>query len=344
MVKFENSDYLYLLFAVLPMLAVFVYFIFWRKRAIAKIGQSPLVARLMPEKPKGKHYVKFILMIVAFAAITIALANPQIGTKYEKVKRQGIDVIVAIDVSNSMLAEDIKPNRLERAKLLVSRLIDKMQNDRIGLIVFAGNAYLQMPLTVDHAAGKLFLSTINTGMVPTQGTAISDAIHLSINAFGQEEKKYKTLIIITDGEDHEEGALEAVEAAIREGVVIHTVGVGSPAGAPLPVYKNNVQIDFKRDQSGNIVLSKLNETILQQVAVKGNGEYFKLSSGSEEVNQLLSKISTMEKKEIDERVFSDYEDQFQYFIAFALLLLTLEFFLSERKSIWIRKWSVFKTK
>ncbi len=343
MIKFENIQYLYLLFLLLPMTALFVYYFFWRKRAIAKIGQPLLVARLMPDRAKGKHYVKFIFLLLAFAAITIALANPQIGTKYEKVKRQGIDVIVAIDVSSSMLAEDVKPSRLERAKLLVSRLIDKMQNDRVGLIVFAGNAYLQMPLTIDHAAGKLFLTTINTGMVPTQGTAIGDAIRLSMEAFGQDEKKYKTLIIITDGEDHEEEALAAVEEAAAEGIVVHTVGVGSPQGAPLPIYKNGVQIDFKKDQSGNIVLSKLNETILQQVAIKGNGEYFRLASGSEEVNQLLSKISTMEKKEIEERVFTDYEDQFQYLIAFALVLLTLEFFFSERKSAWLRNWKIFQT-
>lgn len=337
MIKFEHSDYLYLLFALLLLLAVFAYYVFWRNRTIAKIGQPLLVARLIPGRAKGKHYLKFILFTLAFVSVVIALANPQIGTKYEKVKRQGIDVIVAIDVSNSMLAEDVKPSRLERAKLLVSRLIDKMQNDRVGLIVFAGNAYLQMPLTIDHAAGKLFLNTINTGMVPTQGTAISDAIRLSMQAFGQDEKKYKSLIIITDGEDHEDDPLAAVEEAAAEGIVVHTVGVGSPQGAPLPIYKNGVQIDFKKDQSGNIVLSKLNETILQQVAIKGNGEYFRLSSGSEEVNQLLSKIATMEKKEIEERVFTDYEDQFQYFIAFALVLLTLEFFFTERRSAWLRK-------
>jgi len=342
-IKFENIQYLYLLFLLLPMVALFVYYIFWRKRAIAKIGQSALVLRLMPDKAKGKHYVKFVFILLAFISIVISLANPQYGIKYEPVKRKGIDVIIAIDVSNSMLAEDVKPSRLERAKLLVSRLIDKMRDDRVGLIVFAGNAYLQMPLTIDHTAGKLFLSTINTGMVPTQGTAIGDAIRLSMQAFGQDEKKYKALIIITDGEDHEEEALAAVEEAAAEGIVVHTVGVGSPQGAPLPIYKNGVQIDFKKDQSGNIVLSKLNETVLQQVAIKGNGEYFRLASGSEEVNQLLLKISTMEKKEIEEREFTDFDDWFQITIGIALVLLTLEFFFTERKSAWLRNWKIFQT-
>jgi len=343
MIKFENIHYLYLMLLMLPLAAIFAFFIFWRNRSIKKLGEMNLIARLMPAKPKYKHQVKFVLMTLAFAAICIALANPQIGTKYEKVKRQGIDVIVALDVSNSMLAEDVKPNRLERAKLLVSRLIDKMQNDRIGLIVFAGNAYLQMPLTIDHAAGKLFLNTVNTNMVPTQGTAISDAIRLAIQAFGQDEKKYKALIIITDGEDNEGDALAAVDEATEQGIVIHTIGVGSPQGTPIPVYKNGIQIDFKRDLSNNIVLSKLNETILQQIAVKGNGNYQRLSSGTEELKQLFTAISSMEKKEIEERVFTDYEDQFQYFIAIALVLLTLEFFISERKSVWLGGWKLFQT-
>lgn len=340
--RFENIDCLYWLAAIVPMIAVFIFFIFWRSRAIKKIGELRLVERLMPGKPKYKHQFKFILLLFAFAAITIGLANPQIGTKYEKVKREGIDVIVALDVSNSMLAEDVKPDRLERSKLLVSKLIDKMQNDRIGLIVFAGNAYLQMPLTVDLSASKLFLSTVNTNMVPTQGTAISDAIRLATEAFGQDEKKYKALIIITDGEDNEGDVMAAVEEATAEGVVVHTIGVGSPQGAPLPIYKNGVQIDFKRDRSNNIVLSKLNETMLQQIAVKGDGNYQRLSAGMEDLNQLFSAISSMEKKEIEERVFTDYQSWFQIPLAIALVLLTLEFFITERKNMWIRSWKIFQ--
>ena len=342
MIRFENIAYLYWLFAIIPMVVVFILFVFWRKRAIKKLGEMQLVSRLMPGRPVYKHQFKFIILILAFAAITIGLANPQIGTKYEKVKREGIDVVVALDVSTSMLAEDVKPNRLERSKLLVSKLIDKMQNDRIGLVVFAGNAYLQMPLTVDHAASKLFLRTINTKMVPTQGTAISDAIRLSVDAFGHDEKKYKALIIITDGEDNEGDVMTAVEDATEKGVVVHTIGVGSPQGSPIPIYKNGVQIDFKRDRSDNIVLSKLNETTLQQIAVKSDGNYQRLSASTEELNQLFTAIASMEKKEIEERVFTDYEDQFQYFIAIALVLLTLEFFISERKSEWIGGWKIFQ--
>ncbi len=343
MLRFEHTEYLYLLLLIVPLTALFLLFIYWRKNAFKKLGELQLVEKLMPGRPAYKHQVKFIFLMLAFAAICLALANPQVGTKYEKVKRQGIDIMVAIDVSNSMLVEDIKPNRLERTKLFVSRLIDKLPNDRVGLIVFAGNAYLQMPLTIDHGASKLFLNTISTGMVPTQGTAISESIRMATRSFGQDEKKYKALILITDGEDHEEDPLQATETAADQGIVIHTIGVGSPKGAPIPQYKNNVQIDFKRDRAGNIVLSKLNETILQQIAVKGNGQYFRLSSGSDELNRLVSALSAMEKREIEERVFSDYDSQFRYLIAFALVFLTLEFFISERSSMRMRNWKIFQT-
>ena len=342
MIKFEHTEYLYFLLALIPVALAFFYFMWWRRGAIKRLGESHLVSQLMPDKPGYKHQIKFVLILLALSSLTIALANPQIGTKYEKVKRKGIDLIIALDVSRSMLAEDIKPNRLEKSKLLISRLIDRLQNDRVGLIVFAGNAYLQVPLTVDYSAVKLFLNTINTKMVPTQGTAIGDAIRLSLKAFETGEQKYKTLVVITDGENHEGDALVAVEEATEQGVVVHAVGVGSPKGGPIPIYRNNVQIDFKRDNQDNIVLSKLDETMLQQLAVKGDGKYFRLASGSEELEQLMSEISTMEKKEIEERVFTDYEDQFQYFILIALFLLTLEFFISERKSRWFSNWSIFQ--
>lgn len=343
MVKFENIEYLYFLLALVPVTLAFFYFMWWRRGAIKRFGESHLVSQLMPDKPVYRHQVKFILIILALSSLVVALANPQIGTKYEKVKREGIDLIIALDVSRSMLAEDVKPNRVEKSKLLISRLIDRLQNDRIGLIVFAGNAYLQVPLTIDYSACKLILNTINTEMVPTQGTAIGEAIRLSLKAFETGEQKYKTLVIITDGENHEGDALIAVEEAVKQGVMVHTVGVGSPKGGPIPIYRNNIQIDFKRDNQNNIVLSKLNETMLQQLAVKGDGKYFRLASGTEELVQLMSEISTMEKKEIEERVFTDYEDQFQYFIGIALFLLTLEFFISERKSNWFKNWNIFKS-
>jgi Ca-activated chloride channel family protein len=342
MTRFENITYLYALLGLIPLTGIFIFYHYWRKRTYQKLGELQLIEQLAPENSKRKHIIKFILIFFAFIFLVIGIANPQIGTKYEKVKRSGVDVMIALDVSKSMLAEDIKPDRLERSKQFISRLIDKLQNDRIGLIVFAGNAYLQMPITIDYSAAKLFLNNINTEMVPTQGTAIAEAIELSMQSFNKEEKKFKTLIIITDGEDHEGDALTLAEEAAAEGVIVHTIGVGSPKGAPIPQYRNGVQADFKRDENGNIVLSKLNETELQQIAAKGDGKYYRLSSGTQEIDAIISEISTMEKKNFEERVFTDYEDQFQYFLAIALFLITLEFFISDKKSVWLRKLGIFK--
>jgi Ca-activated chloride channel homolog len=336
MTKFENIQYLYALLGLIPLTLLFVWYHFWRKRAYQKLGELNLIEQLAPERSKRKHIIKFVLLFIAFVFLIIGIANPQIGTKYEKVKRSGVDVMIALDVSKSMLAEDIKPNRLERSKQFISRLIDKLQNDRIGLIVFAGNAYLQMPITIDYSAAKLFLRNINTDMVPTQGTAITEAIQLSVKSFNQDEKKHKVLIIISDGEDHQGDAVAAAEEASKEGIVVHALGVGSPKGAPIPSYRNGVQADYKRDESGNIVLSKLNETALQQIAVKGDGKYFRLASGTQEIDAVIAEISAMEKKDFEERVFTDYENQFQYFLAVALLFITLEFFLSEKKTLWLR--------
>jgi Ca-activated chloride channel family protein len=340
--KFENITYLYALLGLLPLIGIFIFYHFWRKRNYLKLGELQLITQLAPEHSKRKHIIKFVLFVLAFIFLIIGIANPQVGTKFEKVKRSGVDIMIALDVSKSMLAEDIKPNRLDRSKQFISRLIDKLQNDRVGLIVFAGNAYLQMPITIDYSAAKLFLNNINTEMVPTQGTAIGEAIELSMQSFSKEDKKHKVMIIITDGEDHEGDDMIAAETASSEGVVVHTIGVGSPKGAPIPQYRNGVQADFKRDENGNIVLSKLNETELQQIAVKGDGKYFRLASGTQEIDAVISEISSMEKKNFEERVFTDYEDQFQYFLAVALLLITLEFFISDKKSMWLRRLGIFK--
>lgn len=342
MTRFEFIEHLYWLAALLPLLLAFVFFAVWKRRAIKRLGDAGLLERLMPLRSKRKPVIKFVFAFVAFAAIVVAYANPQVGKSFEKVKRSGIDVMIAVDVSKSMLAEDVKPNRMARAQQFVSRIIDELQNDRVGLIVFAGNAYLQMPLTSDKAAARLFLKTMSTEMVPTQGTAIGDAIRLAQRSFELEEEQHKSLIIITDGENHEGEAIAAAEEAAEEGIVINTVGVGDPKGAPIPV-KGRSGNDFKRDKDGNIVLSKLNETMLQQLAAKGNGKYFRLNAGAEELDALLAELNTMEKKDFDEQVVTDYEDQFQYVILLAIILLTLEFLISARKSMWLRNWSLFRS-
>lgn len=332
--KFENEKILYALLGLIPLLLLFIYYRYWRNKTYQLLGNTALINQLIPERSSIKYIVKYFMLVLIFSLMIFGMSNPQMGIKYEKVKRKGIDVIIALDVSKSMLAEDIKPNRLERSKQFISRFIDNLSGDRIGLIVFAGKAFLQLPITTDYAAAKIFLKNINTEMIPLQGTAIAEAIELSNEAFDQKDKKHKALIIITDGENHEGNVLEAVETVNSNGTKIYTLGIGSTKGAPIPVYKNSVQVDFKRDNNGNIVLTKLNETALQQLAVKGGGKYFKFNTGSQEIENIVSEIKGMEKKEFEELVFTDYENQFQYFFLIVLFLLIIEFFITEKRSLW----------
>jgi len=289
-----------------------------------------MLAQMMPDFSKGRKRTRLILLLVALTSIIIGMANPQMGSKMEKIKRQGVDIIIAIDVSRSMLADDVQPSRLERAKQIVSKLIDRMANDRVGLIVFAGEATLQMPLTVDYAAAKLFLKTVNPEVVGTQGTAISQAIQVARYNFNQEEEKHKALILITDGEDHEAGAISKAREAFDEGVVIYTMGIGSTEGARIPVMQDGRKVGYMKDGKGGEVMSKLDETVLREISEASNGQFFRVQGASGEITQILSELGDLEKKEFEDRVFTDYEDQFQYFILLGLLLLLVEFFMSEK--------------
>ncbi|MEZ5022558.1 MAG: VWA domain-containing protein [Chitinophagales bacterium] len=331
--RLEHQEYLWL-FAVLVVLSLTY---FWarskRKKQIQQIGDARLVEQLMPERSKYSNGIRFVLMFLAMSCIIIALANPQVGSKQETVKRKGVDIAIALDLSNSMMAEDTKPNRLERSKQFISKLIDKFQNDRVAFVIFAGNAYLQMPLTIDYSAFNLYLKNINTGIIPTQGTAIGDAIMLAENAFDAGEKKHKALIIISDGENHDEEAIEAAKEAHKNGTKIFTIGVGTPKGNPIPIYdKYGQQTDYLKDKDGSIVLSKLNEKMLQEIALNGGGSYYRLTGGNEVIKSIMSVISEMETKEIEEQVYTDYEDQFQFFLFFGLVLILIEVFINTKKS------------
>jgi Ca-activated chloride channel family protein len=341
MIRFENIGFLYAL-ALIPALVL----IYWwamrlKLKSLKSFGDLELLKSLISDTSRYKHLVKFILSSAALFFIILGLANLQVGSKLEEVKREGVDIMIALDVSNSMTAEDIKPNRLESAKQEISRLIDKLQNDRIGLIVFGGDAYLQLPLTTDYSAAKLLLSTINTDIVPVQGTAIGSAIRLASKSFIGGEKKYKVLIIITDGENHEDDAITEAKNAASDGIIVHTIGMGSVFGTPIPVYQNNNQVGFKKTQDGNTVLTKLDEAGLQQIANAGNGVYIRATNRQDELETILKEISAMEKKEYASKVFTEYEDRFQYFLGFALFFLTIDFFLSERKNKWLSKWNLF---
>ena len=332
MFRFAHPLYLYGLALVPLAVILFVIMTYSKKKAIRKFGDATLFRQLAADVSKAKPVLKFILFLVAYSLVVIGLANPQIGTKLEEVKREGVDIIIALDVSNSMKAEDIKPSRLERSKQAISRLIDKLENDRIGIIVFAGTAYVQLPITTDFAAAKLFLSSIDTDIIPTQGTAIGSAIELATKSFVGQDNKHKALIIISDGENHEDDAVEAAKKANEEGVIIHTIGMGSPEGAPIPIYKNGVQVDFMKDHDGNTVLTKLDQLGLEKIAAEAKGQFVRASNSDDGLNTVLNEITKMDKKSFGTKMFTEYEDRFQYFIGAGLLFLLIEFMISNRKS------------
>jgi len=308
-----------------------------------KMGEAQLVALLMPDRPVQKLWVKFMLYSLIYSMIIIGLANPQIGSKLEKVERQGVDLMIALDVSNSMLAQDIKPNRLARAKRAISKLVDQLQGDRIGIVVFAGRAYTQLPITADYSAAKLFINTIDTDVVPTQGTSIGQAISLSLEAF-QDSKHEKAIIVITDGEDHDDNPVAAAEAAIEKGANVYTIGIGLPEGAPIPTFSNGKQTGFKKDLSGKTVVTKLDEITLQKVAAAGKGIYVRANNTTAGLKDVFDRINKMEKQKYETKVFSDYEDRFQYLIGIAILLMIFELFISDKKSRWSGKFNIFESK
>ncbi len=340
MFRFENPEYLYAL-GLIPVLAVF-FAIAWyaRKRAIRRFGEHRLMLKLMPETSRYKDSVKFILLMLALSFLVIGWANPQWGTKKEKVKRKGVDVFLALDISLSMMAEDIAPNRMERAKKFAQNLVEELKGERIGLIIFAGNAYLQMPLTTDYAAAQLFLRTANPDLAPTQGTAIGDAIQLAERSFEEDAQHHKALIIISDGENHEPEAVQRATEANENGLLILTVGAGTAKGSFIPVQYGSRE-DFKRDQSGNPVRTKLNEEMLKDLAQAGGGAYFNISNGDKVAQALQSRIDKLEKREFEMRAFEKYESYFQYFIAVGLFFIVVEFMLSYRKSKWLKGKDLF---
>ncbi len=331
MFRFEHSVYLYA-FILIPIL-IGLFFWMWtvRRRALEKFGDHHLLQQLMPEVSRYKHTVKFVLLMLSIAFLIVGWANPQWGSKKEKVKLKSADVIIALDVSNSMLAQDMRPNRLERARQFTLQLIDGLRGERIGLIIFAGNAYLQMPLTADYAAAQLFVKSANPDLVPVQGTAIKDAIDLAERSFEEDNKHHKALILITDGENHEPGMMERAEEARDNGLQIFAVGVGTAAGASIPIYAGG-RSTFKKDESGNTVYSKLNEEMLEGLAKAGNGSYYNITANDKIITAFRDRIDQLDKKEQEQKSFSEYESYFQIFIGFALLFLVIEFFISYRKN------------
>ena len=340
MFKFAHTYYFYLFLLVPALTALFIWYLLWRRNALSRFGEWAIVRQLLPEASVPKLVLKFALAMLAAAFLVLTLAGPQTGSRIEKAHRKGIDLMIALDVSNSMLAEDIKPNRLERSKQSILRLIDQLDGDRIGIIVFAGKAYTQLPITTDYAAAKLFVSAISTDIIPTQGTAIGDAITRAIASYG-DTKNNKAIIIITDGEDHQGDVLEQAETAAKAGILIYTIGMGLPDGAPIPVYNGKVMTGYKKDGSGNIIVSRLDEALLQQIATAGKGIYVRASNSEAGLRPIMEEIGKIQETEIESRQFTDYESRFQYFLAFAILLLVLDLFIFEKKTKWLKNFRPF---
>lgn len=328
-------QYPYLLFALLAiplMILIWLLAERWKKHALQRYGELPVVMRLIPDYSARRPGFKFILFITGLTLVILGMANLRIGSKLEKVNRKGVDIMICLDISNSMLAQDIKPDRLERAKMAISKLVDRFGNDQVGIVVFAGRAQTQLPITPDYAAAKMLLSTVSTDNIQVQGTAIGAALDLAQHSFNLKSRPRKVIILISDGENHEDDALAIAEEIGKKGIIIHTVGMGSPDGAPIPVKMPGMKTEFKKDRDGSTVMTKLNEKMLQQIAAMAGGTYTRATTNDVGLNKIYDEIGKLEKSEYEALNFADYENLYPYFIGAGLLLLILEVIIFARKT------------
>lgn len=338
MFRFAHPEYLNLLYLVPVLILLYFFTTRYQKKLLARFADSNLHKILFPFRSGWKMLIKYSIAVTAFTLIILAISNPQVGSKIEEVKQVGIDVYICLDVSLSMTAEDIKPSRLEKAKNEISRLIRRLRGDRIGLIVFSGASYVQIPLTTDYSAANLFLTAVDVNSVPQPGTAIASAVQLAMESFKGKEDTKKAIIIITDGEDHEGDLNEVVQEAVENGIGIYAIGLGSPSGVPIPVYNSaGTQVGYKKDRQGNVVLTKLDEATLKEITSLGNGTYYRATNTSDELEQIYKDLSRLEETEFGATRITEYEDRFYWFLAPAILLLFIEFFIGSRKSkFWIK--------
>ncbi|GLU43378.1 VWA domain-containing protein [Allomuricauda sp. NBRC 101325] len=342
MIQFDEKLYFYLL-AIIPVMVLAFFFLqIWKKRTQKRFADLNLLKRLAPNRSSFKSTVKLGFLLAGLAFLVLGLVNPKIGTKLETVKREGVDIVFAIDVSKSMLAEDIAPNRLEKAKRIVSEIINQLASDRIGIIAYAGQAYPQLPITTDYGAAKMFLQSMNTDMLSSQGTAIDAAINLASTYYDDSQQTNRVLFIVSDGEDHSESAtINSVENAIQNGIRIYTIGVGKPKGAPIPIKRNGVVESLKKDNQGEVVITKLNQEVLSIIADRGNGEYIDGSNTENAVDYIKEELNRMDKTEFEAKQFAEYKDQFQWFLGAGFLFLFLDIFVLDRKTQWLKKLNLF---
>jgi len=336
----EPTYFLYL--AIIP--AIFVLFLlvlWWKNRTQKNFADKKLIEKLSSEKSTFKSFLKITLICLGLAFLIISLTNPKMGTKLETVKRQGVDIVFALDVSKSMLAEDIAPSRLDKAKQIITKIIDNLGSDRVGIIIYAGNSYPLLPITTDHAAAKMFLQNANPDMVSSQGTAINEAIERAITYFDNEEQTNRFLFIVSDGEDHEENTITLAQEAQKEGIKIFTVGVGTNEGGPIPLRNNGGGISYKKDSKGDVVITKMKEEVLKEIASEGKGKYINGNKTQKTIDIIEDLLVKAEKSEFETKQFSDFKDQFQWFIGFGLLFLIIDVLLLEKKTKWVQKLNLF---
>jgi Ca-activated chloride channel family protein len=344
MYELEEKSYLYLL-AIIPLLVLlFLYVQYWKIKKQREFGDLDLVKKLSPQRSVFKPALKFALLLIALVGLILGLVNPKIGTKMETIKREGIDIVFAMDVSKSMLAEDVAPNRLEKSKQIVSQIINQLGNDRIGIVAYAGSAFPVLPITTDYSVSKMFLQSMNTSIVSSQGTSLEDAIKLSSTYFDKGNKTSKLLILISDGEDHSEGANDAAAEANKNGMKIITIGVGTEKGGPIPIKQNGIVQSFKRDNNNEVVITKLNQESLKEIAKATKGGYVNGNSTKEVLAYVKKALDNIQKTEFEATQMADFESQFQWFLGIAFGLLFLDIFFLDRKTNWITKLNLFNEK
>ena len=333
-IRFGHPHFLYLLWITPAFILLYIYAFRQKRKAYRRFSSHHFFQRLTGSVHFGRQKAKVVLMSLSYTFLVLALSRPQIGTTLEMVKRSGLDIMIGLDISASMLAEDIKPNRLLKAKHAISSFIDRLEGDRVGLIAFAGDSFVQCPLTIDYAAAKLLLDSLDVDTISQTGTEISQAIEIAASSFNQEEDKYKVLLFFTDGEDHGKRAIEAAKAVANQGIRIYCVGVGLPnQGTPIPLRQSNGELQgYKHDRNGTPIVTKLEDVLLREIVQLTGGNYYQATPGEAEIDHLLGELAAIEKREIEERQFTRYEDRFQYFLGFALLFLVWEFLLPESRS------------
>lgn len=338
--RFESATYLWLL-AIIPVMTLLMAWAEWhRRKMVRRLGDKELIKNLMPDASARRRWLKFILTQVILALVIFMVARPQMGVKMSHEKRNGVEAIIALDISNSMLAEDVKPSRLQKSKMLIENLVDHFTNDKVGLIVFAGDAFVQLPITSDYVSAKMFLQNIEPSLIQTQGTDIAEALNLASNSFTQQKNIGKAIIVITDGEDHEGGALEAAKAASEKGYRVFILGIGTMAGVPIPMLDGG----YMKDNSGNTVMTALNAQMCREIAAAGSGTYIHVDNTMTAQEQLNDEIGKMQKGEMETVVYSEYDEQFQAFGILAIVIIIIEVLISEAVNPWLRKVQLFKKK